>query len=159
MRKPQTFAHARRKALRKSSDMIASMKKVEELMGALARNLHYFMRLPGCPHTNANLLHKASGVAANTIRYYLNPKKRPEYRTITKDVSSPSLDKLVKLADALGCEPWELLHPDIEKARADQRTLQALEERYRETREESGVPREAAILHGSPSRQRPKKKA
>ena len=65
-------------------------------------------------------------------------------------MSAPSLDKLVLIADKLDCDVWELLHPDVEKARRDAARLQAIDEQYRQTAD--GVPPSAIDLQGITTR-------
>lgn len=86
----------------------------DDLSEVLARNLKYFMKLPGCPYPTANALAVAAGISPNTVRYYMDPRKRPP--TTDKAQGFPTLDKLEILAGRLGRDTWELLHPDIERS-------------------------------------------
>lgn len=80
----------------------------------LANNLRFFMgRRDGEPWS-ANELGVKAGIAPNTVRNYLDYKKRTV--TSSKPIGFPTLDKLARLSAELGCEVWELLHPDIERS-------------------------------------------
>lgn len=83
----------------------------------LAKNLRYFMQQDSCPYKNANALGVAAGLSPQTIRNILTPVVRPT--TCAKPVGYPTLDKLATIAAALGCEVWELLHPDLARSRAE----------------------------------------
>lgn len=54
-------------------------------------------------------------MSPNTVRHLLQPGRRP---TASKAVGYPTLDKLERVAAKLGCAVWELVHPDLERARA-----------------------------------------
>lgn len=55
-------------------------------------------------------------VAPNSVTYILEPAKRPKGRMHSDTL--PRLDTLAHVADKLGCEVWELLHPDLPALRA-----------------------------------------
>lgn len=86
----------------------------KDLRQTLIDNLNFFMAREGAPYKNANSLGLAAGVAANTVRNLLNPRQRPV--TSAKPEGYPTLDTIQVIATALGCEVWELLHPDIARS-------------------------------------------
>lgn len=90
------------------------MTSQPDLAEILAKNLRFFMNRPGALHRNPNALAVASGLAANSVRNYLQPKRRAV--VTKKGVGYPTMDKLAAIAGALGCEVWELMHPDIERS-------------------------------------------
>jgi hypothetical protein len=90
----------------------------------LARNLAHFMNRPGAPYPNANALGVACGMSPNTIRKMLTPAKRV-YQSRTKGAGLPASMTLVLLSEKLGCDVWELLHPDLERAHALMRAGEA----------------------------------
>lgn len=101
------------------------MRKTQNINEILARNLKFFMARPSSLYRTANSL-AGDGISANTVRNLLDPKKRTT--TLDKPVGYPTLDKLAALAGKLGCEAWELLHPDIEQSlreRAMYKNIQA----------------------------------
>jgi hypothetical protein len=114
MREPQKFAYSEAKTLRTSSGIFFGMAQTDDLNAILAKNLDYMMKRPGSLYPNANSLSVAAGIAANTVRNYLDPTRR----TVTSDKPEgfPTLDKLQALASKLNCAVWELLHPDIERS-------------------------------------------
>jgi transcriptional regulator with XRE-family HTH domain len=121
-----------RKPLRPSSDIVQGMEEADA-NAILAKNLRYFMQRPSSPYRTANALAEAAGMSANTVRYYLDEKKRPARSA--NGVGFPTMNKLSKLAEKLGCEVWELLHPDIERSLSERemyRKVQADFERIRE---------------------------
>lgn len=93
--------------------MVRAMPK-RDINQVVAENLNYFMQRAGSEYRNANALGDAADVAPNTIRYYLHPKKRP--LSSAKGAGYPVLDTLARLAGKLGCEVWELLHPDLARS-------------------------------------------
>ena len=93
------------------------------------------MAVPGCEYRNANLLAKKASVAPNTVRNFLDPKKRTV--TTTKPDGFPTLDKLEKLAEPLKCEVWELLHPDIERSMREREMYKKIENNYKEITSET----------------------
>lgn len=83
----------------------------------LAENLRWFMALPNCAYPNPNALATATkgAVSANTVRNILDPKRRTV--TAKKGDGGPTLEKLEALAERLpDCQPWMLLHPDLQRA-------------------------------------------
>ncbi len=132
--------------------MVNVNKKVQALIATLGPNMRYFMEQEGCEYRTANALGLAVGMSPNTIRYYIDPDKRPKYATTKKTMSAPSLDKLVLIADKLHCEVWELLHPDIERVRRDAARLQRIDEEYRKAQVVDGVPSSATDLQGITTR-------
>lgn len=95
----------------------------------LARNLAYFMSKPDALYTNANALGVACSMSPTTVRKMLEPTKR-SYQSAKKGPGPPSTVTLVMLAEKLGCQVWELVHPDLERAhalmRAGEAAVQAL---------------------------------
>lgn len=84
-----------------------------DLALVLAHNLKFFMSRTD-DYQNANALGVAAGVSPNFVRYLLDPKKRTT--TTEKPQGSPTLDKLDAIAGKLGCQVWELLHPNVERS-------------------------------------------
>jgi hypothetical protein len=113
---PQIFEHCKAKLLSMQAGMLKKMRRLE-INELIARNLRYFMAQPGAAYTNANSLGVAAGIAPNTVRNLLDPTKRTT--TAEKPEGYPTLDKLAALSLKLGCEVWELLHPDIERSKRE----------------------------------------
>ena len=86
----------------------------KDLHQVLTDNLRYFMRRESSLYKTPNALGIAAGIAPNTVANLLHPEKRTV--TSSKPKGYPTLDKLQAIATALGCEVWELLHPDIERS-------------------------------------------
>lgn len=101
----------------------------QNLNALIAKNLRFFMDRPGSMYRNANALGKKAGVAPNTVHNLLNPKKRTV--TTTKPEGYPTLDKLEKIAKALGVEVWELLHPDIKRSLDERDMYRKIEADFR----------------------------
>jgi hypothetical protein len=110
---PQKFEHHNGKVLSTSSGIVEDMVTRLDLNLILANNLRFFMQRSKL-YKNANALGVAAKVAPNTVRNLLDPKKRTV--TAEKPEGFPNIDKLVPIAQALNCQVWELLHPDIELA-------------------------------------------
>lgn len=111
----QSFEDYEGKTLSKSSVRFAGMAKGDKtLPQILAFNLRFFMAREKCPYKNANSLGKAAGVAPNTVRNLLDPKKRTV--TTEKPDGFPQLDNVAKVAAKIGAEVWEMFHPDIGKS-------------------------------------------
>lgn len=93
----------------------------------VAHNLRVFMAR-SANLKNANTLGKAAGVSPNTVRNLLEPAKR----TVTADKPSgyPILDTLDVIAQKLGCEVWELLHPDIERSLREREMYKQIEDDF-----------------------------
>jgi hypothetical protein len=100
--------------LRTSSGILFGMAQPDDLNAILAKNLDYMMKREGSLYTTANALGVAAGIAANSVRNYLDPTRRTV--TAEKPEGFPTLDKLQALATKLNCAVWELLHPDIERS-------------------------------------------
>ena len=94
----------------------------------LAKNLAYFMARTESLG-NANALGLKAKIAPNTVSNLLRPHRRTV--TDTKPEGYPTLDKLARIAAALGIEVWELLHPDIEKSLREREMYRALEKDFR----------------------------
>lgn len=99
-----------------------------DLSALLAKNLQFFMQRSGCPYPNANALGKAAGISPSSVRHYLEPQKRPA--STRKPVGFPTLDKLAAIADKLGVDVWELLHPDIERSLSEREMYRRIELDY-----------------------------
>lgn len=109
------------------------------MRAVLSENLAYFMARDDSLYPNANKLALATNgkVSANTIRNILYPTRRTT--TAKKPEGSPTLEKIETLASKLPkCEPWMLLHPDL------QRALRALEMYERVAAEVGERERESA---------------
>lgn len=118
------------------------MAKVEGLNAILARNLHFWMSRENALYKNANALGVAAGIAANTVRNYLEPTKR---RSVTdKGEGFPTVDKLAALASKLGCEVWELLHPDIEQSIREREMYKKVEADFKRIQEQANRAAEEA---------------
>lgn len=103
------------------------------------------MGRPSCDYKTANALGVAAGVNPGTVRYLIDPAKRVT-TTAKKPEGYPLLDILGKLADKLGCEVWELLHPDIERSIRERLTYQHFTNmKAAEEPERPGYPRVKAI--------------
>lgn len=113
---------------------VQKMAKPKDLNQIVAENLKFFM---GRHSTlkNANALGLKANLAPNSIRNLLDNKKR----TVTsgKPVGYPTMDTLNKIAEELGCEVWQLLHPDIKKALRQQEMYKKIEENYKSLTEVS----------------------
>jgi transcriptional regulator with XRE-family HTH domain len=114
----------------------------EDITKILARNLKRFMEEGPAP-LSQNALAKKSKVAQTGIGYMLNPETRAP--TQSGKLSSPTIARLEKVAQALGKETWQLLHPDPDQAplsateRARYAEFQKSMQRMREL-EEKGLP-------------------
>lgn len=114
---PQIFAYRRdcaRNLLRTSSDTVSSMENRSNLSNVIARNATFLMLRQGL-YDNPTALASAINtptkkVAPNSIAYIFKPQLRPKGKT--KD-TLPRLEILAAAAAKLGCETWELLHPDL----------------------------------------------
>lgn len=96
----------------------------------VAKNIRFFMSRPSSVYRTANSL-AGDGLAANTVRNLLDPKKRTT--TLDKPVGYPTLDKLATIATKLGCEVWELLHPDIEQSLRERAMYRSIRKDFLET--------------------------
>lgn len=97
----------------------------KDLNQVVAANLKYFMEREGSLYRNANALGVVAKVSPNTVRNYLDPKKRTV--TVDKPDGYPRLDILGTLARYLGCEVWELLHPDIQRSLNEREMYKTIE--------------------------------
>lgn len=124
----QSFEHPTRKLLRAQAVNVQCMVRRKDLNEIVAYNLGYFMGRHQL-YKNPNSLGKAAEVAPNSIRNLLDPKKRTV--TTGKPVGYPTLDTLQKIALKLGCEVWQLLHPEIEKSIRQQEMYLQIEKNYK----------------------------
>lgn len=101
------------------------MSTPEQLNAIVKKNLAYFMALPSCAYKNPNALAEKAEVASNTIRNLLDPTKR----TLSgqKKDGYPTIETLAAIAPHLGCEVWELLHPNIERSRREREMYRHIE--------------------------------
>lgn len=113
------------------------MTKHEDLRLLLAKNLRYFMGREKSLYRNANALGKAAKIAPNTVRNLLGTIKRTT--TEDKPEGYPTLDKLEAIAKALGCQVWELLHPDVEKSKREKEFYEAMLANFKKLPEEPPV--------------------
>ena len=100
------------------------MSKNNDLNGILARNLAYFMEKSES-YKNPHALGKKANVAPNTVGNYLDHTKRTT--TSGKLEGFPTVDILARLADALGCQVWELLHPNLSRAITEREMYKRIE--------------------------------
>lgn len=94
----------------------------------LADNLRQLMMRPDCAYRTANALGVKAGIDPQTVRYLLDPAKRANAKKA--GAHSPQIDKLEAIAKVLGCQVWELLHPDIEAARKEHEIIQAFKQDF-----------------------------
>lgn len=87
---------------------------------ALADNLRAEMKRKGLTQTE---LGQKTGMGQTTVSLYLRPGDRKPGKS--GKVPSGKLSELGALAEALGCEPWELLAPGVDGTAAslDWRTV------------------------------------
>jgi len=97
----------------------------KDLRLILAYNMQYFMRMKKDDCGNPRRLGKKAGVASNTVSNYLDPSRRTV--TPNKPDGYPQLDKIEKIAMALGCQVYELFHPNIERHLSEQKLYADLE--------------------------------
>jgi transcriptional regulator with XRE-family HTH domain len=90
----------------------------ETVAEILARNLKAAMETAnaGGGISQAQLAH-ISGVAQTTISLMLRPDDRRN--PIGRGGSSPTIARVAMVARALRRQPWELLHPDPQRARRE----------------------------------------
>jgi len=122
-----------------------STRKKPDLNAVVARNLRYFMeRSADCKNPNALSVRSKGAVSPQTVRNLTDPRQRPT--TTDKFVGYPNLDKLAVVAETLGVEVWELLHPNIEQARRAKELYERLEATFHveETDEDLGRKGRAA---------------
>lgn len=104
-----------------------------DLNQLIADNLKFFMQRPKSMYRNANALASIAKIAPNTVRNLLEPSKRTV--TSTKPIGYPTLDKLAKIAAPLGCEVWELLHPDIRQSLREREMYRSIEKNLQHIKE------------------------
>lgn len=111
------------------------MKQAIDLTEIFAKNLKMVMG----DRWSQSSLHRESKVPQTTIGLYLNPERRggptPKGKT-----PGPTMTHLVKLATALEVQPWELLHPDLERARREQEMYAKIEANFAITKASSTPP-------------------
>lgn len=95
------------------------MERRDDLALVICHNVHFLMEAQGT-YKSANALASAINarvqkVAPNSINYLFKPHNRPKGKNGL--ASLPRLDVLSEAANALGCEVWELLHPDLKGLR------------------------------------------
>jgi transcriptional regulator with XRE-family HTH domain len=95
------------------------------LSQVFARNLAEAMKKAGMTQ---EAMAKRSGVAQTTVSLYLRPSDRAP--TTGKAAPSPTLERVGKLAEALGVDAWLLLHPDIAQALREQEFYRRIEEDF-----------------------------
>lgn len=96
-----------------------------DLNQILATNLKFFMERDGSAYKNPNSLAIAAKLSANTVRNFLTPSRRTT--TATKPKGYPTLDKLERVCHVLGCQVWELLHPDLARSLREREMYQSIE--------------------------------
>lgn len=96
-----------------------------DLRQVVAQNLRHFMGLENCPYRTPNALALAAKVAPNTVYNFLDARRRTT--TARKPNGFPTLDKIEALAEALGCETWELLHPDLPRSLREREMYKTIE--------------------------------
>lgn len=74
-----------------------------DIKNTLAVNLLHLME-ESADLKSQNALGKRSGVGQTTIGNYLMPDSYPGY---------PSMEKIIKIAKALGVDTWVLIHPTL----------------------------------------------
>jgi transcriptional regulator with XRE-family HTH domain len=117
MLEPQSFAKYERKGLQAQGGSLSLVQK-RSINEIVAANLKYLAEQPGYPYASDAALAREAKVAHNTIINYRAPKRRTVAEGKAEGEGYPTLDKLVKIAAALKCEPWELLHPNLAGIRA-----------------------------------------
>lgn len=81
----------------------------------LAKNLDDAMQVAnGGEGISQNALSKIAKVAQTSIGYMLKPNSRPQGDKSKS--SSPTIDKIERVARALNLEAWQLLHPNPAEA-------------------------------------------
>lgn len=96
-----------------------------DLNQILATNLKFFMERDGSAYKNPNALAVAAKLSANTVRNFLTPSRRTT--TATKPKGYPTLDKLERVSVILGCQVWELLHPDLPRSMREREMYESIE--------------------------------
>jgi hypothetical protein len=120
-----------------SSGIVFHMLKRLDLNLILAHNLRFFMsHNEACKNPNALAI--KAGVAPNTVRNYLDYKKRTV--TLEKAEGFPTVDRLANLASQLGCEVWELLHPNIERSIREREMYEKIETDFTGIKDQERLP-------------------
>jgi hypothetical protein len=127
--------------LRTSSGILFGMAQPDDLNAILAKNLDYMMKREGSLYTTANALGVAAGIAANSVRNYLDPTRRTV--TAEKPEGFPTLDKLQALATKLNCAVWELLHPDIERSLREREMYRKVEADFERIKQDAKTAADA----------------
>jgi hypothetical protein len=105
-----------------------SMRKMHPLE-LFAHNLRAAIERHYDGVVNQSALSRDSTVSQKAISFYLSALK-PENRPHLDDLPSPSLENIFKLAATLNVEPWELLHPDPEKAKREREFYERIEKDF-----------------------------
>lgn len=126
----QKFAYFDGKTLSMSSGIVSSVESPPDLRWLIAKNLRYFMDREKSLYRNANALAVAAKVAPNTVRNLLDPNKRTT--TTEKPDGYPTIDKLERIGRVLGCEVWEILHPNIERSLREREFYSHIERDFKE---------------------------
>lgn len=100
----------------------------KDLRLILAYNMRYFMSMRREDCGNANALAVKAGLAANTVRNFLDPSRRTV--TANKPKGYPQLDNIECIAKALNCQVYELLHPNIERHHRERKMYANIERDY-----------------------------
>lgn len=116
-----------------------------DLSHILAGNIQFFMDRAESNYRNANALAVAAKISPNTVRNLLHPKRRTV--TSAKPDGFPTLDKLLAISIPLGCEVWELLHPDIKQSIREREMYKRIDINYKEITK-NGSPKLAATSTG-----------
>lgn len=113
-----------------------------DLNQTLADNLKFFMEREGSAYKNPNSLAVAAKLSANTVRNFLNPARRTT--TVSKPKGYPTLDKLERVSSILGCQVWELLHPDLPRSIREREMYESIERDW--------AQRQAEIVASKPAK-------
>jgi hypothetical protein len=100
----------------------------QELYEVLARNLRDRWKKKGFRSAH-DLSTKIPGLSSNSIRGWLNLADKTRPRHVK---SYPRLDLLERVTERLGCDIWELFHPDIEQLKKDLAELERLRRAFRD---------------------------
>lgn len=101
----------------------------ESIAELLARNLKQAMDAANAGRGISQAqLSKISGVAQTTISLMLRPNDRRN--PLGKGGSSPTVERIAMLARSLHCQPWELLHPDVDRARREHQMYEQIRREY-----------------------------
>lgn len=101
----------------------------EPIAAVLARNLKAAMQAAHNGHGISQMqLARISGVGQTTISSMLRPFER--YNPSGKIGSSPTVERVAAIARALGCEAWELLHPNVDRAHREHQMYEQIRRKY-----------------------------